>query len=110
MFGDPDVTGKPAGDDLREGKRTVLVAQVRLLGTPDQRDVVHRRLGDPTLDDAGVRTARTALVDSGALAAVEAMIDDRAEHARRALDRLPLTEPARDVLLALVETATARHA
>ena len=26
VFGDPAETGKPAGDDLREGKRTVLVA------------------------------------------------------------------------------------
>ena len=26
VFGDPDATGKPAGDDLIEGKRTVLVA------------------------------------------------------------------------------------
>ena len=26
VFGDPATTGKPAGDDLREGKRTVLVA------------------------------------------------------------------------------------
>ena len=25
-FGDPEVTGKPSGDDLREGKRTVLIA------------------------------------------------------------------------------------
>ena len=26
VYGDPKVTGKPAGDDLTEGKRTVLVA------------------------------------------------------------------------------------
>ena len=26
VFGDPEQTGKPAGDDLREGKRTYLVA------------------------------------------------------------------------------------
>ncbi|MGD7003215.1 polyprenyl synthetase family protein [Corynebacterium halotolerans] len=27
VFGDPSVTGKPAGDDLREGKRTVMLAR-----------------------------------------------------------------------------------
>ena len=42
VFGDPDRTGKPAGDDLREGKRTVLVAQLERLGTPAQRDLVVR--------------------------------------------------------------------
>jgi geranylgeranyl diphosphate synthase type I len=30
VFGDPAVTGKPAGDDLREGKRTLLQAADRL--------------------------------------------------------------------------------
>jgi len=38
------------------------------------------------------------------------MIDQRAERARQALDRLELADPARSVLAALVETATARHA
>jgi len=60
VFGDPEVTGKPAGDDIREGKRTVLVAQVRLLGTPAQQDVVQRHLGDPSLDDAAVHAVRSA--------------------------------------------------
>jgi geranylgeranyl diphosphate synthase type I len=110
VFGDPEVTGKPAGDDVREGKRTVLVAQVRLLGRPDQQDLVRRHLGDPGLDDAGVQAVRSALVDSGALAAVESMIEARADQARQALDRLTLREPAAAVLAALVEIATDRHA
>jgi geranylgeranyl diphosphate synthase type I len=88
----------------------VLVAQVRLLGRPDQQDLVRRHLGDPGLDDAGVQAVRSALVDSGALAAVESMIEARADQARQALDRLTLREPAAAVLAALVEIATDRHA
>jgi geranylgeranyl diphosphate synthase, type I len=110
VFGDPEVTGKPAGDDLREGKRTVLIAQVRLLGTAAEQDVVRRHLGDPVLDAAGVEAVRAALVSSGALDAVESMIDERADRARLALDGLDLVDPARAVLAALVDTATTRHA
>ncbi|MFL6099662.1 MAG: polyprenyl synthetase family protein [Actinomycetales bacterium] len=110
VFGDPEVTGKPAGDDLREGKRTVLVAQVRRLGTAAEQAVVSVHLGDPALTDAGVQEVRAAMVSSGALDSVEAMIDERAERARAALRRVPLQEPATEVLEALVGTATARQA
>jgi len=34
VFGDPQETGKPAGDDLREGKRTVLIAVAVERSTP----------------------------------------------------------------------------
>ena len=55
VFGDPSVTGKPAGDDLREGKRTVLVAMALEYGhRRAQQALVRRHLGDPLLDDAGV--------------------------------------------------------
>ncbi|MDX6215190.1 MAG: geranylgeranyl diphosphate synthase, type, partial [Frankiales bacterium] len=49
VFGDPAVTGKPAGDDLREGKRTVLVAMALERASEPQADLVRRRLGDPEL-------------------------------------------------------------
>jgi geranylgeranyl diphosphate synthase, type I len=110
VFGDPEVTGKPAGDDLREGKRTVLVAQVGLLGSADQQAMVSRHLGDPDLDETAVAAVRDVMTASGALAAVEAMIDDRAAQARAALGALALAEPAGSVLASLVETATIRQA
>ena len=36
VFGDPAETGKPAGDDLREGKRTVLIAAALDRASPAQ--------------------------------------------------------------------------
>jgi geranylgeranyl diphosphate synthase type I len=110
VFGDPEVTGKPAGDDLREGKRTVLVAQVRRLGSTAQRDLVQRSLGNPQLDDRSLAAVRQAIEDSGALAAVEEMIEHRAQAAASALATADLDEPAAGVLSALVRTATVRQA
>jgi geranylgeranyl diphosphate synthase type I len=110
VFGDPEVTGKPAGDDLREGKRTVLIAQVGLLGTAAERDVIDRHLGAAGLGAGGVEEVRAVLVSSGAYDAVEAMIEARADQARLALAAVPLEETARAVLAALVDTATSRQA
>jgi len=109
VFGDPDVTGKPAGDDLREGKRTVLMAYAVASATPEQAAVVERRLGDPDLDAAGVEQLREVLVDTGALAGVEALISEQVDVACATLDAAALTEPARAALHELVVAATTRR-
>src|SRR5213078_2564445 len=67
VFGDPAVTGKPAGDDLREGKRTVLVAVTLERATPAGAAAVRRGLGDPRLDERGVDELRAVMRESGAL-------------------------------------------
>jgi geranylgeranyl diphosphate synthase type I len=113
VFGDPSQTGKPAGDDLREGKRTVLVGLALQRADQAQADTVRRLLGDPGLDAEGVATLRQVMVETGALDAVEELISELAEQATAALDtakanRVEVAEPARDVLSSLVVAATAR--
>jgi geranylgeranyl diphosphate synthase type I len=102
VFGDPDVTGKPAGDDLREGKRTVLVARVAELGSDADRELLTSSLG--TAD--GVDALRELVERTGALDADEKDIDRLAEQADAALDALP--PPAREVLEPLLRMATRR--
>lgn len=108
VFGDPSVTGKPAGDDLREGKRTALVAMALERATDAQAELVRRHLGDPRLDDAGVDRLREVLVQTGAVDRVEALIEARTADALAALDKAPVTEEAEEVLRALATAATAR--
>jgi geranylgeranyl diphosphate synthase type I len=108
VFGDPEQTGKPAGDDLREGKRTVLVATALQQSTPAQAADVELLLGDPQLDDAGVATLRAVLLETGAVDAVEQRIADLSARAEAALAPADLVEPARSVLTDLVVAATAR--
>nr|WP_308470165.1 polyprenyl synthetase family protein [Kineococcus rubinsiae] len=109
VFGDPGETGKPAGDDLREGKRTVLMAYAVASATSEQAEVVERLLGDPDLDTAGVEQLREVLVDTGALAGVEALIAEQVDVACETLDAAALTEPARAALHELVVAATTRR-
>jgi geranylgeranyl diphosphate synthase, type I len=108
VFGDPDETGKPAGDDLREGKRTVLVAATMERASPAQAAELRRSLGDPRLDAAGVTRLREVMVDTGALDEVERLIGELRDDAWTALARADVTPPARRVLEQLVVTATSR--
>lgn len=110
VFGDPGVTGKPAGDDLREGKRTMLVALATQRADAGQAALVSRLLGDPDLDDDGVRALRGVIEGTGALASVETLIDELVDRSRAALADAPLPSRVTAALDELVDVATARAA
>ncbi|HUA30716.1 MAG TPA: polyprenyl synthetase family protein [Streptosporangiaceae bacterium] len=107
-FGDPAQTGKPSGDDLREGKRTVLVAIARERATPAQRRVLGARLGDPRLDQPGVAEVRAVLSATGALAECERMIEASVAEALSAIEDATFPGQAREALAELAVVATAR--
>ncbi|WP_210602454.1 polyprenyl synthetase family protein [Brevibacterium oceani] len=86
IAGDPQATGKPAGDDIREGKRTVLIAETVARISPAQFDVLASRLGDPDLTDAEVAECVEMITSSGGLAAVEAFIEDKHARAQNLVD------------------------
>ena len=111
VFGDPEATGKPAGDDLREGKRTVLIAHT-LSGTDDAgREALRTHLGSPDLSPTTIDELREVIAASGAVHAVEAEITALATTARTSLAAATtLDEHARNVLDRLVEISTARTA
>jgi len=110
VFGDSEVTGKPSGDDLREGKRTVLVALAR-----DGLDDAGRReldtgLGDPELAGEQIAGLQQLIRRSGALDRVEAMIADEVAEALAVIDGAPLEAEARRQLRGLAVTVTRRTA
>lgn len=110
VFGDSAVTGKPAGDDLREGKRTVLVAHAYAHAGPAGRALLADRLGDPRLDAAGVADLQQVIVESGARDAVEQMIEEGYQRSLEALDSAEVTDEGRRGLRALAEAAVRRVA
>jgi geranylgeranyl diphosphate synthase type I len=107
VFGDPEVTGKPAGDDLREGKRTVLVALALSRCAPEQAALLDRRLGTPLEPDV-VRQLQRLIEDSGAPVEVEKLIGELTDRSLTALERAPITATARGVLRTLAMAATQR--
>jgi geranylgeranyl diphosphate synthase type I len=108
VFGDPASTGKPAGDDLREGKRTALIALALADAGPAETAVVRRHLGDPHLSAAGVEQLRDIIVETGALDRVEVLIADLTALALEGLRVAPMQDDARGVLEELAVAATAR--
>lgn len=110
VFGDPATTGKPAGDDLREGKRTVLVGFALNQAAPHESDYLDRMLGRQDLGESEVSEIRRIIVDCGALSATESLIDDFSEKAFKALENLPLEERPLTALRHLAEAAVSRAA
>ena len=108
VFGDSTITGKPTGDDLREGKRTVLVAHAFAHADEAGRALLLKRLGDPSLDADGVAELQQVLDESGARKSVEEMIDEGYERAMLALDEADITDEGRTALVALADAAIRR--
>jgi geranylgeranyl diphosphate synthase type I len=112
VFGDPAVTGKPSGDDLRSGKRTVLLAEA--VERADKSDPVAAKLLRTSvgteLTDPQVRELCLAIEAVGALAAVENHIDMLTRRALDVLTAAPIDVHAKAGLAELARRASNRSA
>lgn len=107
-FGDPEQTGKPSGDDLVAGKRTVLIALALSESDAATAATLRGLLGrDLSPDELG--SARAILTGSGALAAVEQQIEDHLDAALAEIEALPVAPAARDDLTALAHRIAHRQ-
>jgi geranylgeranyl diphosphate synthase type I len=86
VFGDATVTGKPSGDDLREGKRTVLIALARERLDEATRENVDALLGRDDLSSAQISDLQRIIIDSGAVDRVEESIQQNVSQALEVLE------------------------
>jgi len=93
-FGDAEITGKPVGDDLREGKPTPLVALAFARADASDRELL-QTLGDPQLTAGDIDALQAVFVRTGALDEIEADIARLVAEARDALANAPITDTAR---------------
>jgi geranylgeranyl diphosphate synthase type I len=107
-FGDERTTGKPVGGDLREGKPTPLLARALAVATPSQQRVL-ATVGQPGLSDTDVAAIQAVLVDTGALADLEATIAALSAEAIAAVRDVDLTREAIDELISLAEFVSQRE-
>lgn len=114
VFGDPSTTGKPAGDDLREGKQTVLVARAvrlaRASGDEETVSLLRAHLGDRAMPDTTVGRLADAIASSGAVEDVERTIAALAGQAFDAMSARDWPEPAASRLTQLAHAAVDRRA
>ena len=107
VFGDPSETGKPSGDDLREGKPTLLLALGSEYASGTDRRLIDR-VGSPDLDHDEVAELRSLFERCGARAMVEAEIERLVMQSERALALWAIDPDVRDQLHALAACVTAR--
>lgn len=103
VFGDPSETGKPAGDDLREGKRTALVAYAH-----DRGDAATKKLIETKLGTSNIEGLADAILDSGAVTHVEDLIEKLSESALDAIERDEINQDAKTLLIEMVSLVTKR--
>ncbi|MFJ2008282.1 polyprenyl synthetase family protein [Streptomyces chartreusis] len=109
VFGDPAQTGKPVGDDIREGKATALLALAVRDGSEADLHLLSTRLGDPELGSEDIDRIRTVLETTGARQRVEEMINTRRDAALATLDRADLPPHVARTLRQIVSIATERQ-
>jgi geranylgeranyl diphosphate synthase type I len=112
VFGDPAVTGKPSGDDLRSGKRTVLLAQAMELADESDTNAANllRTSIGTDLGDTQVRELCDVIESIGALAAVQDQIDTLTRRALAMLADAPIDAAAKAALSELARLAAERSA
>ena len=108
VFGDPNITGKPMGDDLREGKRTVLIALAEMNYTESMRRISRTYFGTSNLDSRGVAILQELIISTGAKEKLESMINELTEQALEAAESELFSENSHPILLELTKVATKR--
>jgi geranylgeranyl diphosphate synthase, type I len=108
LSGDPSVTGKPAGGDVREGKRTLLMWHAWTHASSAQRATLRRALGVKTASDGDVSAAVEVVRKVGAFEAVEEEIRAASLQAQNRIEGLGLEEPYAALLVKIASDAAER--
>jgi geranylgeranyl diphosphate synthase type I len=108
VFGDPAVTGKPVGDDLREGKPTLLAHLAYTRASRSQARWFAARFGASALSPGEALQLGRMMEATGARQEVETEMARLAAIAEEALVALPMRQEARQALQDLAEFAIER--
>lgn len=109
VFGDPHITGKPAIDDIREGKRTLLMAVAESRASHSQQEILRHALGNPAIGPEDLEAVRSVLTATGADTAVEDRIGELTDSAMHILRYLPVDDLTRTALTHLIERCVWRQ-
>lgn len=98
VFGSPEITGKPCGQDLLERKATSVVVAAHQLADPPARQELTELLNGDGLDHCALERCKAVIVMSGAMQLIEEMIDHRITSALETVSDMSIGEPIRAVL------------
>ena len=107
IYGDPVKTGKPAGDDLREGKRTALIAYAYDRGNQEIKALLEKKLG-ADLDQSEIEELRNVILETGAVSHVEELISKLSKEALASIQRDELTTESKQLLREMIDQVVNR--
>ena len=111
MFGESAETGKPNFDDLREGKRTLLILYAMQMSNPSQQAEIKKHLGDPKLTESDFMKVREIIEVCGAKEKTEQEANGNAQQAIKLLRTASTIKPAmQDFYSAIIEFSVNRKA
>ena len=99
---------QPVGEDLREGKPTLLYALARAAATGGDARLLEDRFGEADLGDAEISAIQEVFEATGARRQVTAIVDGLVDEALDAAGRLPLDAAAADALTDLARFVAGR--
>jgi len=101
-FGDTAITGKPVGDDLREGKPTPLMAIATARANAAQLKEL-QLVGNQDLTSQQIARVQEVIRETGALDELEEVITRLTDEAIAAAQNVPFAQSVRDELITLAE-------
>ncbi len=105
VIGSQAETGKPTGDDLREGKRTLLLGHAFSVADSHDRHVLLNAIGG---DDEAVALAAGVMERSGTIEAAEAEISRHTAEAKTCLEAIPMDPAIHAELIGMFDKMSAR--
>lgn len=109
VFGEPAITGKPSGDDIKEGKRTLLIALTLERCNKSDQEIIEAALGDRTLTEAQLLQVQDVISRCGALDQCERMITELFDNAVSALNNSDCNGNIKKLLIEMALAATQRE-
>jgi geranylgeranyl pyrophosphate synthase len=101
LYGDPKEMGKAVGNDVREGKKTLLMQHAYSHGNAKQKKVIEGALNQP-MTEAQLKEVQQVVEDTGSLAYSRQLAEKHVEEGIRVLDALPDSEQ-KQVLIELAQ-------
>jgi geranylgeranyl diphosphate synthase type II len=109
VFGNEKTTGKSNTSDIKEGKRTYLVEKFEQLATPQQFDEFFAHFQCPNTTSEDLEIVRALLVETGARAAVEQLIEEKRVRALEKVHGLSLPDKAKQLYITLIDQSLSRE-
>lgn len=106
LFGSSEKIGKTAGSDIREDKKTIF--RDYLLRRLEDESPVHGYFGSPAIGESEIEEVRRAVLDTGVLAEVDAMVNREYETAVDLIESLGLPEEGELAMRALLQYNNSR--